>query len=54
MEQGMRRDQTVVVYGAAGHTGRFVVAELRRRVWSPILAGRDAAKLKAVADQHPG
>jgi len=30
----------VVVYGATGHTGRFVVAELAERGFTPILAGR--------------
>jgi hypothetical protein len=36
---------SVLVYGAYGHTGRFVVAELRDRGFDPILSGRDAAKL---------
>ncbi|MEU4246318.1 saccharopine dehydrogenase NADP-binding domain-containing protein [Amycolatopsis sp. NPDC026612] len=36
---------SVLVYGAYGHTGRFVVAELRRRGFDPVLSGRDAAKL---------
>lgn len=44
----------IVVYGASGHTGRFVVAELVRRGWQPILSGRDAAKLQVVADSHGG
>jgi hypothetical protein len=35
----------VTVFGAYGHTGRFVVSELRRRGWTPILSGRDPAKL---------
>lgn len=43
------RSTSVTVIGAAGHTGRFVVTELRRRGLSPILAGRDAGKLTAVA-----
>ncbi len=43
----------VVVYGAYGHTGRFVVAELRRRGMVPILSGRDAAKLTALGTEHP-
>lgn len=30
----------VMVYGASGHTGRFVVDELRRRGVEPVLAGR--------------
>src|SRR4051794_10100010 len=35
----------VLVYGAYGHTGRFVVAELRKRGFEPVLSGRDAARL---------
>ncbi|MFG1947675.1 saccharopine dehydrogenase family protein [Nonomuraea sp. NPDC048826] len=41
----------VVVYGAYGHTGRFVVAELLERGFVPILSGRDEGKLKAL--DHP-
>lgn len=37
----------VAVYGAAGHTGRFVVRELARRGFAVIAIGRDAAKLAA-------
>ncbi|HST61249.1 MAG TPA: saccharopine dehydrogenase NADP-binding domain-containing protein [Longimicrobium sp.] len=44
----------VVVLGAAGHTAAFVVAELRRRGFTPVLAGRDEARLEAVAAAHPG
>jgi hypothetical protein len=36
---------SVLVYGAYGHTGRFVVDELRARGFEPVLSGRDAAKL---------
>ncbi|MFE5678258.1 saccharopine dehydrogenase NADP-binding domain-containing protein [Streptomyces erythrochromogenes] len=39
----------VVVYGATGHTGRFVVAELRRRGFAVIVSGRDASRLEALA-----
>jgi len=35
----------IAVYGAYGHTGRFVVAELRRRGFVPVACGRDAARL---------
>jgi Saccharopine dehydrogenase NADP binding domain len=35
----------VVVYGATGHTGRFVVAELAERGFTPIVSGRDASRL---------
>jgi short subunit dehydrogenase-like uncharacterized protein len=43
----------IVVFGAAGHTGRFVVAELVRRGWAPVLSGRDAAKLAALRELSP-
>jgi hypothetical protein len=46
--------QTVAVFGAYGHTGRFVVAELRDRGFVPLLAGRDAGRLRALAASHPG
>ncbi|GAB3805676.1 saccharopine dehydrogenase NADP-binding domain-containing protein [Micromonospora zhanjiangensis] len=44
----------VTVYGAYGHTGRFVVAELRRRGYLPLLAGRDPEKLQTLAAAWPG
>ncbi|MDP3798683.1 MAG: NAD(P)H-binding protein [Polaromonas sp.] len=50
----MTSKQAVTVYGAYGHTGRFVVSELRRRGWTPILSGRDPGKLSAVGAEHPG
>ncbi|RQX57511.1 saccharopine dehydrogenase, partial [Micromonospora chalcea] len=37
----------VAVFGAYGHTGRFVVAELRERGYEPLPLGRDAGKLAA-------
>ncbi len=39
----------IAVFGASGHTGRFVVAELRRRGHTVIAIGRDQAKLLARA-----
>ena len=44
-----RRNKNIAVYGAYGHTGRFVVQELRKRGWTPIASGRDAEKLRALA-----
>ncbi len=44
----------VVVYGATGHTGRFIVEELLRRGHAPVLCGRDVTKLAAMARAHPG
>jgi short subunit dehydrogenase-like uncharacterized protein len=46
--------KTVTVYGAYGHTGRFVVAELARRGWTAILAGRDSRKLAELFAEYPG
>ncbi|MDH5825032.1 saccharopine dehydrogenase NADP-binding domain-containing protein [Luteimonas sp. RD2P54] len=43
----------VAVYGAYGHTGRFIVAELLRRGLTPVLCGRDAARLDAMAARYP-
>ncbi|HEX6360552.1 saccharopine dehydrogenase family protein [Actinophytocola sp.] len=45
----MGTGQTVAVFGAYGHTGRFVVARLLERGFVPILSGRDADKLKVQA-----
>ncbi|WP_205470844.1 saccharopine dehydrogenase NADP-binding domain-containing protein [Nocardioides sp. SYSU D00038] len=42
----------VVVYGASGHTGRFVVAELVRRGLRPVVAGRRAGLLSEMAARH--
>jgi saccharopine dehydrogenase-like NADP-dependent oxidoreductase len=50
----MGSGQMVAVFGAYGHTGRFVVAELRERGFVPVLSGRDADKLRALAASHPG
>jgi short subunit dehydrogenase-like uncharacterized protein len=44
----------VVVFGAYGHTGRFVVDELVRRGVPLVLAGRDAAKLRTMSDARSG
>ncbi len=50
----MTANQTIIVYGAYGHTGRFVVAELRKRGWTPILSGRDADNLNAISAVYGG
>src|ERR1700739_4350886 len=44
----------IVVYGASGHTGRFIVAELVRKGFTPVLSGRDRDKLAAVSALHGG
>jgi hypothetical protein len=41
----------VAVFGASGHTGRFVVAELIRRGFTPIAIGRNEARLAGLGFQ---
>jgi uncharacterized protein YbjT (DUF2867 family) len=48
-----RANHKIAVFGASGHTGRFVVSELQRRGMSVILAGRDEGKLKTLGSAHP-
>lgn len=50
----MPSDRSITVFGAYGHTGGFIVSELLKRRWKPILSGRDGAKLKAMTEAHPG
>jgi hypothetical protein len=42
-------EKEIVVYGAYGHTGRFVVRELSRRGLPCVIAGRNASKLEPVS-----
>lgn len=44
--------EAVVVYGATGHTGRFVVAELLAQGFTTVISGRDAARLQALAGER--
>jgi short subunit dehydrogenase-like uncharacterized protein len=46
--------RTVAVFGAAGHTGRFVVRELLRRGLAPIAVARDANRLRAMGFAEQG
>ena len=48
-----RKAHNIVVFGASGHTGRFVVSELARRGMRAVLAGRDWQKLFALQKTHP-
>ena len=47
------QNRTIAVYGAYGHTGRFIVAELHKRGWTPILSGRDPVQLQTFAAMYP-
>jgi short subunit dehydrogenase-like uncharacterized protein len=44
----------IAVYGATGHTGRLVAAELARRRQEPLLLGRRDALLAALSRELPG
>ena len=44
--------RTIAVFGASGHTGRFVVAQLLRRGFAPLAIGRDSAKMAESGFQH--
>jgi saccharopine dehydrogenase-like NADP-dependent oxidoreductase len=50
----MTSKRSVTVFGAYGHTGRFVVSELCQRGWVPILSGRDPDKLNTLGEEYPG
>ncbi|WP_431241416.1 hypothetical protein ACQ9BO_15120 [Flavobacterium sp. P21] len=47
-------ENTIAIYGAYGHTGKFIVAELYRQGYrNLILAGRDSEKLVALLPFFP-
>ncbi|MEU2548496.1 saccharopine dehydrogenase NADP-binding domain-containing protein [Streptomyces roseolus] len=48
----MGSGRPVTVFGAYGHTGRFVVAELAARGFTPVLSGRNARTLEEMAHAH--
>jgi NAD(P)-dependent dehydrogenase (short-subunit alcohol dehydrogenase family) len=50
----MTPNRTIAVFGAYGHTGRFVISELRKRGWTAILSGRDAGKLNRLRETYAG
>ncbi|MET8843813.1 saccharopine dehydrogenase family protein [Streptomyces rubiginosohelvolus] len=48
----MGSGQPVAVFGAYGHTGRFVVAELAARGYVPVPSGRNAQAVEKLAVDH--
>jgi len=54
MDNNAKRNNTVLVFGAYGHTGRFIVDALLRRGLVPVLAGRDPRALASLGAKHPG
>jgi hypothetical protein len=53
MIQKLKSTQRITVFGAYGHTGKFVVAELLKRGLTPILSGRSKDKLAVLGSQYP-
>jgi NAD(P)-dependent dehydrogenase (short-subunit alcohol dehydrogenase family) len=45
----MTENRRIAVYGASGLTGGFVVSDLLRRGWEPVLSGREGAGLRSAA-----
>ena len=43
----------LIIYGAYGHTGKFIVSRLHEQGYSPILSGRNKEKLAALNQQFP-
>ena len=46
--------QTIAVFGASGHTGRFIVAQLLCRGFVPLAIGRDITRLREAGFQARG
>jgi hypothetical protein len=49
-----KNQRTIAVFGAGGHTGRFIVAQLLRRGFAPLAIGRDSAKMAEAGFQASG
>lgn len=45
---------SIVIYGAYGHTGQFIVSRLYDRGFKPILCGRDSDKLNSLSQKFSG
>jgi short subunit dehydrogenase-like uncharacterized protein len=44
----------ILIYGAYGHTGRFIISELINKGFTPVLSGRNREKLADVSSAHGG
>jgi saccharopine dehydrogenase-like NADP-dependent oxidoreductase len=49
----IKMKNSIVVYGAYGHTGKFIVSQLLQQGFTPTLSGRDKEKLLSYSQQHP-
>jgi len=45
-------ENSIAVYGAYGHTGKFILAELKRQGYKLILSGRDQEKLAELKKEY--
>ncbi|MEO8495663.1 MAG: saccharopine dehydrogenase NADP-binding domain-containing protein [Planctomycetota bacterium] len=45
------KSKTWMIYGANGYTGRLIAGRAAAEGWKPVLAGRDAAKIAAIAKE---
>ena len=46
------QDNVIMVYAATGYTGRYTIEDLVARGYKPIVAGRTAAKVNAMAKEY--
>lgn len=46
-------ENSIAIYGAYGHTGKFITAELQRQGYKLVLSGRDYEKLLQLQQQYP-
>jgi len=53
MAKKTNTNKAITVFGVYGHTGKFVVAELVKRGYTPILSGRSIDKLNAIGSHYP-
>ncbi|WP_406843173.1 saccharopine dehydrogenase family protein [Flavobacterium soyae] len=45
--------KSIAIYGAYGHTGKFITAELYQQGYTLVLSGRDEEKLLSLKQKHP-
>lgn len=45
-------ENSIVIYGAYGHTGKFIVSQFYDQGYKPILCGRDSEKLNSLSQEY--
>jgi short subunit dehydrogenase-like uncharacterized protein len=46
-------ENNIVIYGAYGHTGKFILSQLYDQGYKPILCGRDSDKVNSLSQEYP-